>query len=153
MPQLNGGMTHIRYGHARRPRVVEVRCPRCGGLANARKPSEVGGPELVGDLSPSWSLDDWEVTCSGCTFRAVGLAYDALPSCFWTFGVGRLTVWAWNRDHLAFIRRHLLGKPGDAEPYAWMATYIPGDWQASAQRVARAIERRLSKRAAERSRG
>ena len=71
-PRLTAGMSHVRYGHACRPRVVEVRCPRCGMLATARKPSEVGGPELVGELGPSWSLDDWEITSSGCSFRAVG---------------------------------------------------------------------------------
>ena len=145
MPRLHAGLTHVQYGHSCRPRDIEVRCPRCGALAIARKPSEAGGREIVGDLSPSWALDDWEIVCLGCPFRTAGLAYDVLPTLFWTFEVGRLVVWAWNREHLAFIRRHLIGESTPTERYAWLGTYIPGDWKASAQRVARAIETCLAK--------
>lgn len=144
MPRLNAGLTHVRYGHSCRPREIEVRCPRCGALATAQKVSEVGGPELVGDLSPSWSLDDWEITCSACPFRRSGVSYDALPPRYWCFEVGRVVVWAWNREHLAFIRRYLLDDSNDLERYVWLGTYIPGDWKANARQVATAIEMRLA---------
>ena len=143
MPSLSGGPSHVRYGHRCRPRDLEVRCPRCGDLATARKPSEACEKQLIGDLSPSWTLDDWEVACRKCTFRAGALSYDALPACFWCFDVGRFTVWAWNREHFAFIRRYLLGQADDSGPYAWLGTYVPGEWKANAQLVAKAIEKRL----------
>jgi hypothetical protein len=138
----NGSLTHVRYGHACRPRLLEVACPRCSCLAIACKPSEKDGT-LIGDLSPSWRLHDWEISCQGCAYRAAALAYQDLPACYWSFDVAGMTVWAWNREHLDFVRRRLLRQTTDSDPYAWLGAYIPGEWKASASRVAAEIAKRL----------
>lgn len=138
------GDTHVRYGHAHRPREMEVRCPRCGGLARARKASEVDSRLSVMDIgSPGWNLEDWEVACTACPHRAAGLAYEALPDLYWSFEIGESCVWGWNREHLAFVRRCLLGRPEREEPYAWYEAYVPREWKKDAKRIAVHIERRL----------
>lgn len=140
----NGGRTHVRYAHAHRPRDLEVRCPRCGGLARARKPSEEGCRFLVVDVgSPGWNVDDWAITCTACPHRASGIAYEALPECYWSFEVGESVVWAWNRDHLAFLRRCLLGRMEREEPYRFFEAYVPREWKLDARRIVAHIERRL----------
>lgn len=137
------GPAHVRYGHRCRPRDLEVACPRCGALATAKKASESSEPSLIGDMSPSWSLEDWKVACTACLHRASGLAYDHLPACYWTFDVGRIRVWAWNREHLEFLGRYLRGDSAESEPYAWLGTYVPGEWKLNAPRVVEAIAARL----------
>jgi hypothetical protein len=109
----------------------------------ASKHSERDAPTLVGDLSPSWSLHDWEISCQSCSYRASALAYRDLPARYWAFEVGGMTVWAWNREHLDFVRRSLLQQAQDSDPYSWLANYIPGDWKADASRVANEISKRL----------
>jgi hypothetical protein len=145
-PNLSGGPAHVRYGHACRPRLLEVVCPRCSGLATACKPSEANASTLIGDLSPSWGLHDWEVACQSCAYRAEALAYEDLPVRYWSFDVAGKTIWGWNREHLDFVRRSLLGRAHDSDPYAWLRNYIPGDWKADASRVANEIAKRLENR-------
>lgn len=123
----SGGWTHIRYQHRCRPRLLHVTCPSCGAMAAATKPSEPESAILVGDLAPSWCKDDWEVTCYRCTFRACGLAYETLPSLY--FSTKELSTWAWNEDHLLCLIRSLEGQDTSADPYHWLMTYIPGLWK------------------------
>ena len=142
VPQLTG-QAHVRYGHACRPRLLEVACPRCSALAIASKPSEKDAV-LVGDLSPSWRVDDWTLACQTCPYRAGDLSYQALPPRYWSFEVGDMTIWGWNREHLDFVRRCLLQQAQDSDPYAWLGNYIPGDWKAYPLRVANEIAKRLA---------
>lgn len=139
----NGGLTHVRYAHACRPRDLDVQCRRCGALALARKPSEVNAPLLIGDLSPSWRLADWYVTCPACAHREENLSFDELPERYWRVEVGGICVWAWNRAHLAFLAEYLDGAASQDHPYAWFGAYIPGEWKRHAGDVVRAIRARL----------
>jgi hypothetical protein len=139
----NGGSTHVRYGHACRPRDLDVACPRCGARAQASKISERNSPPIVGDLSPSWNESDWIVVCTACPYRAADLGYERLPPLFWTTRVGDLEVWAWNRDHLVFLNKFLNGEPTDRDAYGWFGAYVPGVWQRQRARIVKAIRDRL----------
>lgn len=146
MSLTSSGLTHVRYGHGCRARDLEVVCPRCSALAKAHKPSEKDESLVVGDLSPSWGLADWVVVCSGCPFRAANLRYRDLPPCYWCFDVGSISVWAWNRDHLVFIRRYLQDQAHRDDPFAWLGAYVPGEWKANADRVCKAIANAVERR-------
>jgi hypothetical protein len=83
----NGSLTHVRYGHSSRPRLIEVVCPYCGGLAQASKPSESDfRSEIVSDLSPTFHIDDWIVKCLSCPKKIDGIAYEKLPPLFYSDG-------------------------------------------------------------------
>lgn len=142
-----GGLPHVLYGHRCRPRDIEVSCPRCGHLARARKKSEENERHfhLVGDLSPNWFLNDWTIRCTDCVYRAEDVAYDDLPARYWTFDVGDLVVWAWNRDHLVFLSKYLNGEDTTRDPYGWLGAYVHGAWKQDGARIATAIAARLEK--------
>jgi hypothetical protein len=99
---------------------------------------------LIDDLCPSWRLDDWCVTCTACLYRVPELAFEQLPPEYWRLECGDLSVWAWNRDHLAFIAAFLRAdETADKSPYAWFGAYVPGEWKSDAARVAKAIALKL----------
>ena len=124
----NGSLTHVRYGHTSRPRLIEVVCPSCGCLAQATKPSESAFKgEIVGDLSPSYHIDDWRIVCLSCPKRMDGLAYKELPKLF--YSEGELGVWAWNTDHANCIIDYLSNKDTSNNPYHWFMTYVRGNWK------------------------
>lgn len=139
----NGSSTHVRYGHSCRPRDLDVQCPSCGHRALANKVSERNESTLIGDMSPGWNVADWTISCLSCAYRAHDVAYDHLPKLFWDFTVGDIGVWAWNRDHLAFLAKYLSGDRTSDDPYAWLGTYVPGDWQRIGRRIARVMRDRL----------
>jgi len=140
----NGGATHARYGHRSRARDLDVVCPQCGGRALATQPSASDSGVIVGDLHPAWGLADWTVSCSRCGHGATELSYERLPPLFWMLESGTETVWAWNRDHLAFVAAVLEGQDVRSDPYAWLAAYVPGNWKRDGKRVARTIRKKLS---------
>lgn len=43
------GWSHLRYDHQTRPTFVEVKCPKCGGLATATEPCYGAGDVLAGE--------------------------------------------------------------------------------------------------------
>ena len=123
----NGSLTHVRYGHTSRPRRLDVICPSCGSLAHATKISEDGYNELIiGDLSPSFQLNDWDIKCMSCPKRISNLAYEELPKLF--YSEGALDIWAWNGDHATCIIDFLSGKDTSKNPYHWFMTYIRKEW-------------------------
>lgn len=135
------GMTHIRYGHNRRPTLIHVRCPRCGSRASATKPSESGMGLVTDDLCGTWHLSDWVVTCSTCPFRLVDGAYEALPPLYFEDE----GIFAWNRDHLQFISLHLSGCDTTSDPYHCFATYIRGEWLRHRAQSIKTVARLLSR--------
>lgn len=138
----SGGMTHLKYGHSWRSRTVEVDCPSCGGSARATKPSEAHIERaVVSDLSPSWSLDDWEVQCPHCLKRLSGLSYDELPGL--TFSGGDSGVWAWNADHARCMVEHLSGRDTSHDPHHALMTYLRGRWKRRPASVIADLKRML----------
>lgn len=124
----NGSLTHMRYGHKSRPRLIDVICPSCGCLARATKPSEENlSSMIVFDLSPSYHLDDWTIKCFSCPKRMKDVPYKELPDLF--FSRGDLDVWAWNIDHAKFITDYLSGNDTSSNPYNWFTTYVRGLWK------------------------
>lgn len=99
---------------------------------------------MVGDLSETWNLPNWETSCPSCPYRATGLSYDALPALFWRFTVRRSEVWAWNRDHLAFLAAFLVKEDVRRHPYSWFAAYVPGVWKRNGKVIALKIRDRLA---------
>ncbi|MFL0798703.1 MAG: hypothetical protein K6L73_14570 [Cellvibrionaceae bacterium] len=136
----NGGLTHVRYGHFSRPRVIEVVCPSCGALASASKPSEREfKSEVVGDLSPTNSLNDWEVVCTSCPKRISGLAYKDLPGLF--YSAGELDTWAWNTEHMNCILLCLRRENTESNPYHWFMTYVHGKWKKNPDKAIRSFKK------------
>ena len=123
----NGSSTHARYGHRSRPKRLDVKCPRCGYLAKAEKDSEKKSGAIIGDLSPTWEISDWRVTCLSCPHRIDSLAYEDLPELF--YSQDEFGVWAWNREHLFTLLRYLNGESMQDDPYAWFLAYVPGKWK------------------------
>lgn len=140
----NGSLTHVRYGHASRPREIDVVCAGCGGCAHASQPTEQRHAIVVSDLSEAWSIPNWRTSCPSCPYRASGLAYEALPELFWRFTVRDAEVWAWNRDHLAFLAAFLGEEDVAGHPYSWFAAYVPGVWKREGEVIARKIRDRLN---------
>jgi hypothetical protein len=73
-----------------------------------------------------------------------GLAYEALPELFWRFTFRKAEVWAWNRDHLAFLAALLREEDVAGHPYSWFAAYVPGVWKREGVAIARKIRDRLN---------
>ena len=134
------GMTHVRYGHNHRPTLLEVRCPRCGGRASASKPSESDMGSVVGDLSGTWHLHDWVVSCSSCPLRLVDRGYDELPPLYFV----RDGIFAWNLEHLQFIADSLRGFDTSSDPYHFFGAYIKGDWLRHRTKSIKIVEAMLS---------
>ena len=131
------GITHVRYGHNHRPTQIHVRCPRCGSLALALKPSESDMGIATGDVSGTWHLADWTVACSRCPLRLAGLAYESLPPLFFEID----GIFAWNRDHLHFLSLHISGHDTAQHPYRFFTTYIRGEWLRDKNRTIKLIRR------------
>lgn len=132
-----GGLTHVQYDHGRGPTEVALRCPRCAGEALAKLPLALTGVTVVGDLHPEWDGAHWQVVCTRCTHRAGTFTYDEMRAhapLYFTLEASGQDLWAWNRDHLKLIVRVLAGADVRGDPYAWLATYIPGHWKARASR-------------------
>lgn len=138
-----GGLTHIRYGHACRPARIDVRCRRCAGRAIATLPGETA--RLIGDMHPRWNPAGpwWTVQCAMCLAREPDVAYRDLPPLFWQASFRHGALWAWNREHLGFLIRYLQGAPADAEPYGWLAAYVPGRWKSAAPEAVQRLSRLL----------
>lgn len=140
-----GGPTHVRYAHAWRPRELEVRCPTCGLLARASKPSERDLPPVLCDVTsrPAFVDDDWAVSCTACTFRSTKGTFATLPPLYWKLPWRGDELWAWNREHLGFLRETLLGVNVSRHPCAPLGAYVPGEWKRHAKAAVQAIERAL----------
>ena len=122
--KYNGSLTHVRYGHIFRPRLLEVVCLSCGNLAQATKPTEDEYKGVVvSDLSPSYSENDWIVKCLNYPKRLSGLSYDELK------------VWAWNWEHANCIINYLSGKDTSDNPYDWFMTYLRKAWKKKPEKV------------------
>jgi phage FluMu protein Com len=123
-----GGLAHVRYDHLYRARVLHACCPKCGALANAKKNSELEYQNvLIGDLSKSWNLKDWEVRCTSCPKILENIDFIQLPPLFFKNDI--LEIWAWNKDHLAAILDYLQNNLPKDHPYTWLMTYIPKSWK------------------------
>ena len=132
------GLTHVQYAHSRRPTLLHVTCPSCGDRASAKKPSETEfASGLSGDLSGTWHLDDWIISCPQCAWRAIDRAYDDLPPLFYTED----GLFAWNYEHLRFLERHLRHDPTDGDRYTSLASYIRGEWLRRRDQSLRTIQR------------
>ena len=120
----NGSLSHVFYLHTRRPTSIDVACPKCAGMACAKKTSEMESGPLSYDLSGAWHLSDWKVICKCCTFRQGGIAYASLPKVFWESD----GLWAWNEDHLNFLEKRLSGEDTSDSPYDTYSVYIEKEW-------------------------
>ncbi len=139
----NGGLTHVRYGHACRPKLLEVVCPKCKSMAKAEKESERDYGTIIGDLSPSWNIDDWIISCTQCFHKESGISYDDLPKLF--FSGGELNIWAWNKDHLTFLIKYLSGQSIKGDRYEWLSTYVPGRWKQQKDRTIKIMKKMHNK--------
>ena len=144
----NGSLTHARYSHCSQPAIIDGRCPACDGVAIAKSPRKWVGGAVIGDLSPSWRKDDWEVSCTQCPMRLSDLSYSDLPPL--SYSGGELGVWAWNAAHLQCLAQHLRREDTSKHEYAWLMTYVPGKWKRNRKRALRELERMRDRSAHER---
>jgi hypothetical protein len=139
--RLNAGRNHVRYDHKRRPTLIEIVCPKCGGCAAAKEASYERGRLASGDLSPTWNEAAFSVMCLQCMHRASGLKYQDLTEPFHQISVSGRTLWAWNADHLNMVQRVLMGQSIANHPYASFSTYIHRGWLQWRTKFLREIER------------
>ena len=140
---MDSGSAHVRYGHDCRPKKLHLSCPKCGSLADAEKPSEKKMQPLIGDLSPSWCIDDWQIVCRSCFYRKEQLGNHDLPGLF--YSDDQTDIWSWNKDHLLCILACLKGENLPFREYDWLMTYVRGTWKGNRQSSIRKIEALLSK--------
>ncbi len=141
--RMSGNRSHVRYDHRQRPTCIEVRCPTCQGLAVAKEPEFEEGLLVVGDTSPSWGQQRFQMICTECLYRAEGLGYGDLPEPFHQIEEGGDVLWAWNTDHLRMILRSLHGEDVRHDPYGFFETYIHGAWKQHRDRFIKKIESHL----------
>ena len=140
----SGGSTHIRYDHQRRPNLIHIKCPQCGGLALA-KDQVSEGDEFVGDLSQSWYESSFKITCTECPYRNDGVSYDGLTEPFHQFKGRGDVLWAYNSTHLDMIYKYLKNVSVKGHPYEFYQTYIHGDWKKYKETYIKEIDKHLSK--------
>jgi hypothetical protein len=139
----------MRYGHVTRPTAIALVCPRCGGHALATQPAYASGILAAGDCSQQWG-EPWTVACQRCPYRIEGLDWDhmlGLSKLYFSAIVGGVELWAWNREHLRMIRTVLEGRPLLGDPFAYLATYLRGEWlrRSRRERFARAARAMLAR--------
>lgn len=143
---LRSGWSHLRYDHQRRPTLVEVKCPKCGGRATATEPCYGEGHFVAAEGScPHWNTSEWSVSCSGCMFRSSGQSYLDIGEFFYQAKSGAIVMWAWNREHLLMLYDLLSNRSVENHKYAWCATYAHRDWLKGSRRksLAKAVEKLL----------
>ncbi len=129
------GWSHLRYDHQSRPTFVEVKCPKCGGLATAMEPCYGEGHVLAAEGGcPHWNKSEWSVSCLDCTFRSSGQSYFDIGEFFYQATSRGVVIWAWNREHLLMLHDLLTNKPVENHKYAWFATYAHRDWLKGSRR-------------------
>lgn len=122
------GFSHLRYDHKHRPTKIECICPLCGGRAIAQEPAFEEACLIVHDISAGWDQLLFRVRCTQCMYRANGLGYSDLGEPFHQISVSGRTLWAWNSEHLAMLRKLLAGESIAEDPYGWFATYAQRGW-------------------------
>jgi hypothetical protein len=122
------GINHVRYDHKSRPTRIDIKCPRCNGLAMA-KDIDNTKYEFVSDLAPTWDNSSFSVTCANCLYRKEKLSYGELAEPYYQiYGRGEV-LWAWNRLHLDMLLKYLNGRDVKGHPYEFYQTYVHGDWK------------------------
>ncbi len=144
---MMGSMTHVRYDHKQRPSKIEIKCPKCGGLAIAVEPCHAEGRLIVGDLNPPWRTPSFDVTCTACLYRAKQQAYGDLTEPYHQIAHHRDILWAWNLAHLGMIADVLRGRSVDYHPYAFVATYIHRTWLKKRRVFAKLLTRYIASNA------
>lgn len=145
-----GRLSHGRYAHERRPTRLAVACPRCGARATAVEGdgsdpmgiSVDGGPDNY-TVARSGEYADppvWSVRCSAAPHRTEGLRWDDLGEPWFQVEARGEVLWAWNEDHLRFLRDVLAGTNVSGHPYAPLATYVRGAWKKHAEDFVKAID-------------
>lgn len=143
---LRSGWSHLRYDHERRPTLVEVRCPKCHGKAQATEPCYDEGYTVVGAGSCAhWEKLDWRIVCLICPFRSSGKGYLEIGEFFFRIVNRGIVLWAWNREHLVMLCDLLSERPIKNHKYASLATYAERDWLKGSRRrtLVKAIEKLL----------
>jgi len=144
----SGGLTHVRYAHKWVPSVIDIVCPRCGGRVVATsQATQVMTPRGPNKRNPGRDPNStWSLLCTSCTFRKRGVAFAEVAPFFHEFGVSRCKVWAWNLDHLCFLKMFLEGQPTEGHPYHGYRTYVRGAWLKGNNRIkiAKAIGDRIA---------
>ena len=133
------GSSHVLYGHKSRPTEIHVSCPNCNHKAIAKKDCELEFNEFSCDISGTWSVDDWKTTCTFCARRKEGLSYANLPSLYYRDG----DIFAWNRDHLLFLKLYFDGCDTSTNPYHRHKAYIRRDWLRRKSRSIQSINKLL----------
>lgn len=123
----NGGKTHVRYAHKHYPKVIELKCNKCGFKIIATNKNVPNGIEYFMDISDYEKK--WNLICLNCTFRSE-LNWDELAEFdFWLkTEIGQIVFWSWNIDHLNMILKKLKKEDLKSNKWEFFQNYIPKDW-------------------------
>lgn len=136
------GWMHVVYDHRWRPSQIDVVCPGCGALAQARDPHHGT------NINPHDEFFDkpvFRVACTRCPFRAANLRFNELPDLYHQVGARGRVLWAWNLEHLQMLlgamqQRDAASNKRIVAPYV---EYINGDWKRHRAEFAKVIVRHM----------
>lgn len=122
--------------HLTRPDEIHVVCPKCGGRAVAHTPARRHYPARMVDLDRRGFSSHWSVACLECPHRARNLAYEDIGGRYYRVEARGKELWAWNRDHLVMMLRHLEGRSISDHPYHPYQTFMRKEWVSRSNRTA-----------------
>ena len=123
----NGGITHVRYAHKHYPKIVELKCNKCGSkmvATNHNVPEDV-----VHFIDTSLLEKKWSVVCLNCTFRAELSWLKLKEYDLWlTTEIRNIKFWSWNIGHLKMIVKKLNKADLKSDKWSFFESYIPKEW-------------------------
>lgn len=123
----NGGKTHVRYAHKHYPKVVELRCKKCGSKMIAK--NEDLPPEVDHFIDASKFIKKWNIICTNCTFRSSVDWNELKDYDFWLkTEINGMEFWSWNIDHLKMILKKLKKMDLKSDKWETYQSYIPKKW-------------------------
>lgn len=119
---------HLIYDHGYVPNSLGVSCPRCESEAVAKRAAP---------------REPYSITCLSCPYRAVTIAFENLPPLFYKVAEPGTELWAWNREHLLFLRDYLKSPHSPLLRRDIYGPYVRREWLLKRRALVRAIGRRL----------
>jgi hypothetical protein len=83
------------------------------------------------------------VKCLSCVFRAAEVSFDTLPPLFYQGSARGSGLWAWNRDHLLFLRSYLHSPHSREGKKSWYSVYVRREWLLRRHSLVKAIDQFL----------
>lgn len=127
--------------HCLVPPLIELRCPKCGGILSCEHPVNAEG---YSDTPSGWWRKSGEdknfvARCQSCFFTKKHLSYFDLPllgELYFQSSVGTSNFWAWNHEHLQMLLAYLENEKTYSSRWLIYQRFIPSAWKKTARRGA-----------------